>query len=198
MVLSSARWLRTVIRAILLAGIVALAPRASAFEVAGVTLDDHVSVNDVPLVLNGAGVRSEYFVNVYVAALYAPQKSTDANILITEKAQRRMLMVLQHDFGAGRMLNAFHKGIVANLSEAEQTALKPRIDEYDQAMIKLKEVKQGDRLTFDLGADGGLVLSRNGEVQATIAGPGMASAMLKIWLGEHPPQDDLKKALLGQ
>lgn len=190
--------LSAALRGMLLVAAMAAAPAVPAAEVSGVKLDDSLSAGGAPLVLNGAGLRSEYFVSVYVAALYAPRKSGEAGTLILEKAPRRMLMVMKRDVGAGKMLNAFHKGIVANLSEAEQQVLKPRLDEFDAAMTAMQEVKEGDRITLDFGADGGVALARNGQTQATIAGPGMAPALLKIWLGDHPAQDDLKQALLGK
>lgn len=188
----------TLVRGALLAVALLASSAAAAAEVSGVHFDDSVQVNGATLQLNGAGLRSEYFVSVYVAGLYLPQKTVDSASIIAGKLPRRMVMVMKRDVGAGKMLNALHKGIVANLSESEQQALKPRLDEFDAAMTAMQEVKDGDRITLDLGADGGVLLGRNGQTQATIAGPGMAPALLKIWLGPHPAQDDLKKALLGQ
>lgn len=182
----------------LLFALAGLAGSVSAAEVEGEKLDDSISVNGTTLVLNGAGLRSEYFVGVYVAALYVPKKTGDAGQLINEKAPRRILMLMKHDVGAGKILNALHKGIVANLSQDEQLALQPRLNEYDQGQIAMKEVKAGDRITLDFGADGSVTLARNGQTQVSVVGPDMAPAMLKIWLGTHPAQDDLKKALLGQ
>lgn len=190
--------LSSALRVALLASAIAGAATVSAAEVADVKVDDQLSSSGTALQLNGAGLRSEYFFSVYVAALYVPQKTADADAIIGAKAPHRMLMVMKRDVGAGKMLNAFHRGLAANVTEIEQQALKPRLDELDQAMTAMQEVKEGDRLTLDFGADGSVALALNGESKATIAGPGIASALLKIWLGEHPVQDDLKKALLGK
>ena len=47
----------------------------AAREVAGVKLDEQVQLGGTPLVLNGAGVRSKFFVKVYVGALYLSKPS---------------------------------------------------------------------------------------------------------------------------
>ena len=47
---------------------------ALAAEVAGVRLEDKVSIGTQELVLNGAGLRTRVVFKVYVASLYLPQK----------------------------------------------------------------------------------------------------------------------------
>jgi Chalcone isomerase-like len=44
---------------------------------------------------------------------------------------------------------------------------------------------------------GGTQISLNGTPRGTIAGEAFHRALLKIWLGNKPVQDDLKKSLLG-
>jgi hypothetical protein len=176
-----------------------LGTAAFALEVSGVKLDDQATVAGKTLVLNGGGLRSEFgFVSVYVAGLYLPAKSADAAAIINLQAPRRVVMVMKRGVGAGRMLKAFHKGIQQNLSDAELAALTPQLNELDQSMREIKEVHENDVITLDIDAGGGLQLAVNGQNKATIAGPGIGPAMLKIWLGEAPVQDDLKKALLGK
>ena len=51
-------------------------------ELEGVKLAPTVQVASAPLVLNGAGLRTRAFFKVYVAALYGPQKATDAAALL--------------------------------------------------------------------------------------------------------------------
>jgi len=48
-------------------------------------------------------------------------------------------------------------------------------------------------------AGSGTVLVINGAARGKpIAGEDFYRALLRIWLGEHPVQDDLKKAVLGE
>ena len=57
------------------AGLLLIAPGASAAEVGGVKLDDQLSVAGAPLVLNGAGVRYKAVFKVYAAGLYLGRKA---------------------------------------------------------------------------------------------------------------------------
>ena len=77
-------------RALLLLAFVA--GPALAAEVAGVRVDDRARVEASELVLNGAGLRTKYFVNVYVAGLYLAQKKTStADVLALPGAKLSML-----------------------------------------------------------------------------------------------------------
>ena len=51
-------------------------------------------------------------------------------------------------------------------------------------------------VTLDF-VDGATSISLNGSARGTIEGAAFNEALTKIWIGEHPAQPDLKKALLG-
>jgi long-chain acyl-CoA synthetase len=172
---------------------------AAGAQVSGVKLDDQATVDGTPLVLNGAGLRSEFlFFDVYVAGLYLPAKSADAQAIIGAHEPRRIVMVMKRTVGAKRMAEALQKGIQKNLTESEQQALKPKLDELDRIMNGIGSAKDGDIITLDFGADGGVQLGLNGRPLDRIAGPDIGPALLKVWIGQHPAQDDLKAALLGK
>ncbi len=171
---------------------------AFALDVAGVKLEDKVSVGGSELVLNGAGVRSKFgLAKVYVAGLYTAAKSADANAVISSKQPRRVLLVMKRDVGAEKMLEAFHDGLSANATGPEMEALKPKIAQLDGIFKALKETQENDRIALDFGADGGMKITINGQAKDSIGGPDIGPAMLKIWLGKKPVQDDLKKDMLG-
>jgi hypothetical protein len=172
--------------------------QALAATVSGVKLEDQVTVNGSSLVLNGAGLRTKYLLaNVYVAALYLPQKSGDADGIIGAAELRRISLTMKRDVGTATMTKAFHEGVSNNLSAAELTALKPKLDQLDQSFHKVTALKSGDVIALDFGADGSTRVSYNGQLQDSIAGADLSAALLKIWLGSKPVQDDLKRALLG-
>ncbi|MEQ1914804.1 MAG: chalcone isomerase family protein, partial [Sideroxydans sp.] len=61
----------------------------------------------------------------------------------------------------------------------------------------VKEVNKGDLITLDYQPSNGTTVSVNGVARGTIAGAAFNRALLKVWLGTKPVQDDLKKGLLG-
>ena len=61
----------------------------------------------------------------------------------------------------------------------------------------VNEVKEGDVITLDYLPNSGTQISVNGTARGTIAGADFNQALLRIWLGNKPAQDDLKKEMLG-
>ena len=169
-----------------------------AATVSGVKVDDQATVDGKSLVLNGAGLRTKYLLaDVYVAALYLPQKSSDAGQIVAGHELRRISLIMKRDVDTDTMTKAFHEGVTKNLSASEMTALKPRLDQLDQSFGKVKALKSGDVINLDFAADGSTHVVYNGQAQDSIAGADLSAALLKIWLGQNPVQDDLKQELLG-
>ena len=59
------------------------------------------------------------------------------------------------------------------------------------------DFKSGQTLTFKRDPAVGVNVDINGKGGSTIEGADFASALLAIWLGAKPPNDDLKTGLLG-
>jgi hypothetical protein len=168
---------------------------AFAVEVAGVKLPDE----DQKLLLNGAGLRKRAFFQVYAIGLYLPEKKAAAADAIAAPGPKRIAMHMLRDVGANQFGDALNDGMKDNHSEAEMKALAPRITQLLEAMNAMKEAKKGMRITLDWVPTAGTQLTVDGKPSgAPIPGEDFYRALLKIWLGEHPVQDDLKKALLGE
>src|SRR5215472_15511440 len=104
-----------------------------AAEVAGVKLDDSMTVSGTQLVLNGAGIRTKLGAKVYVAGLYLPAKSADADSIINGTGPRKMKLVMKRGVGADTMWGAFREGIEANSSKDELKALEPKLLRMEKA-----------------------------------------------------------------
>lgn len=172
------------------------APGAHAAEVAGLKIDERARVGASELVLNGAGLRSKLFIKLYVAALYAPQKSGTASALIDAGTPRRMSLRMLRDIGADTLHAALEEGLADNNTPAELEAMKPQSDQFAGLMRGLGKVREGDGVLLDFTADG-VAVSLNGEPRGKVAGGAFARALLKVWLGDKPVDAGLKKALLG-
>jgi len=180
--------------ALVLASALACVP-ACALEVAGVKLDDKVAVSDKELVLNGAGVRTRAIFKVYVAALYVPSRTSDAATVLAAMPRRIELRLLR-TLSSDQLVDALNDGLKENNTEAERDAIKAQIGELAGIMHGLKQVKEGDVIALDF-AEGATRILVNGSAKGTIAGEAFNRALFKVWLGEHPVQADLKKAMLG-
>lgn len=169
---------------------------ARAVEVAGVHVDERAKVGGAELVLNGAGLRSKLFFKVYVAALYAPKKTASAADLMDSREPRRMVLRLMRDISADTLIGALDEGLRANLGEAERAALKDDSERFAALMRNVGNAKEGDSISIDFTPQGTLV-GINGQARGSVAGTAFGNALLRVWLGEHPAQQDLKQALLG-
>jgi len=163
-------------------------------EVAGVKIPDE----DQKLVLNGSGLRKRAFFQVYVIGLYLPAKKAAAADVIGAAGPKRVAIHMLRDVDADQFSGALADGIKDNHGEAEAKALEPRVRQLAAIMAEMKEAKKGMRITLDwLPAAGTQVTVDGRPAGAPIPGEDFYRALLRIWLGEKPVQDDLKKALLG-
>ena len=166
-------------------------------EVAGVKIEESAKVGNADLVLNGAGLRKRVFFQVYAIGLYLPRKAGNATGAINTEGPKRASIHMLRDVGAAQFSEALADGIRENHTEAEVKALEPRIQALTAIMAEVKEAKKGMTITLDwtgsatqLGVDGK-------PAGKPIEGADFYRALLRIWLGDKPVQEDLKKALLG-
>ncbi len=184
--------------ALALALLVALAVSggARAANVEGVALDDAIEVAGVPLVLNGAGLRSKFLVSGYVIGLYLPSRTTSAEAVLDGQVRRRVRLVLKRGFGADMMWSFFEDGIRRNATPAELALMEKRLWEVERAFREIGEVHKGDVVDIDMAADGSGEVRYRGQLKGSFSGADLSRVLLKIWLGENPVQSDLKEALL--
>jgi long-chain acyl-CoA synthetase len=182
-------------RAIVFAAALGLATTAAALEVAGVTLPDKAQVAGHELVLNGAGLRKRAIFKVYVGSLYLPKKATTTDAVLAQAPRRVQLDVLR-DLSADQLIGALDEGLKANTTAAEYQALAVPLGEMAAIMKSFGQAKEGSVVTLDF-VDGATHIGLDGTGRGTIAGEAFNAALTRIWVGEHPVQEDLKKAMLG-
>lgn len=177
-------------------------PAFAALEVAGVKFDDKAKVGAGETVVNGAGMRGVLFIKAYAMALYLPQKAATAAEALAMKGAKRVRIVLLRDTSGETFADALPNGIRKNHNEQEVAALNARIEALKATMLAITTTPKGATIHFDwLPEVGGGVtrLSINGEKKGDdLVGEDFYRAVLKIWLGDKPVQDDLKEHLLGK
>jgi Chalcone isomerase-like len=170
---------------------------ASALDLADVHLADTMKVGDEALQLNGGGIRTKWFFKIYVGALYLPQKQTSAEAVIADEHEHRIVMHMLHGLGSKRLFNAFNEGIEANNTPEELAKLDAQIKQMKQIFDSVNEVKPGDVIMLDYLPASGTRITVNGTARGDIPGAAFNRALIKVWLGDRPVQDDLKKGMLG-
>ena len=169
----------------------------SAAELAGVFIDDQVSTEaGQQLVLNGAGLREKFWVDVYVGSLYLEKQTSDvAGILSSPGPWRIQLDFIYKEVDQQKLLDSWREGFENNQDKASIQALQQRIDEF-YAFFDSSAVK-GDRYRFEYDPAAGTRVSKNDQLIGVIPGNDFSNALLEIWLGNKPADKGLKKGMLG-
>lgn len=158
----------------------------------GVRMPEVVSVAGEELRLNGIGVRKRLFSKVYVVGLYLERPTTDAWAAITTDETRRIVLVMLRDVSRKDFVQAVENGVKRN-SGPVMPALRARLDLLKRALPALKKGNVLDIMY--LPGRGTLVRGQGREMW--ISGKDFADALLSVWLGPKPVDEDLKRQLLG-
>ena len=175
--------------------LLALALPVQAAEVAGVKFDERVQVAGTALSLSGAGLRERFIFDVYAVALYVADPKADR---VTQGGAKRVAIHMLRDVDADTFSKALEDGMRANHDEQAMQALAGRVAELNAIMAAAKQAKKGMDILLDWVPGTGTRVTLDGKASgAPIAGEDFYRALLRVWLGPRPVQDNLKKALLG-
>jgi long-chain acyl-CoA synthetase len=174
-----------------------LAASTFAAEIEGVKLADRVQVGESELALNGAGVRTRFFVRVYVGALYLQKKSARADAVLGDGGTKRIAMHMLREVSAARLYAGLDEGIRDNHTAEQVAQFGPQMKQFQGIFDAVKAARAGDTFFLDYTPGSGTRVIVNGETKGTIAGDEFHRALLRIWLGAQPVDASLKKAMLG-
>jgi hypothetical protein len=167
-------------------------------EIAGLDVPEQLTIgpDKVILTLNGAGVRSKFFIKVYVGALYLPEKSAEAARILTMPGPKRIAMhFLAKQVSAEKITSGWNQGFANNNPPGEFETLKDRLADFNSLF---GDSGKDDVIQLDWVPGSGTVVRLNDEVKGIIPGEDFYRALLRVWLGAAPADKDLKQAMLGQ
>jgi hypothetical protein len=174
------------------AALLALAPLARAGELAGVKMPDTMDAGGKTLKLNGMGLRKKAIFKVYVGGLYLETPSKDASVATADVA-KSMRMQFVRSVGKDKIVEGFREGFEANAKD-KAAAQKANVDKL---LAALPDVKDGDVVTYTYVPGKGTTVMHGDKELVAIEGKEFGDALFLVWLGPHPPTEDLKKGLLG-
>lgn len=176
-----------------------LALSAQTVDAGGAKFEPGAELAGQRLVLNGAGVRYRAVFKVYGAGLYLPSKTdTPAGVQAMAGAKRVSLKLLR-DVDGRDLGKAFIEGMEKNLEANERAKAINGIFKFGQIFQDIKRAPSGTTINVDwVPGTGAQVVIDGKPAGETIKEPEFYNALLRIWLGEKPADDNLKLALLGQ
>lgn len=167
-------------------------------QLGDVTVPDKVTLpgTDTELQLNGMGYRTKFFFKIYVGALYTEKKIDSRDDAQALKGPKRVLMHMVYDeVDRKKITNGWNEGFEENNSDEQLKKLQTRLTTFNSFF---PDLKAGDVLTFDYIPASGTHVTINGEGKGVIKGADFYTALLDVWLGDEPADDDLKEAMLGK
>ena len=170
----------------------------SARQLDDVTLPDTITLNgsNVPLQLNGMGYRSKFVFNIYVAALYTEKKVATRDAVQALKGPKRVVMHMVYDeVSRKKMTSAWHEGFEDNNDDKQLQNLQSRLQTF---VSYFPDLKKGDVVLLDYLPALGTRVTIQGVEKGLIEGDDFYAALIDVWLGEEPADDDLKDAMLGE
>jgi hypothetical protein len=176
-----------------------LSTGASAVQVNGVALADRVQIGSggPKLVLNGAGVRTRLVFQIYVAALYLPAKKNSGEEILHDDQPRRLLLQMLRDVTPEELTASMTEALNETLTPAERAPLESRVQQFNALLETLHDVRQGTRIAIDYVPRSGTIVSVDGNEKGRIPGADFNQALLRMWIGAHPRDFELRTALLG-
>jgi hypothetical protein len=160
----------------------------------GVTMPERITVDGTELTLNGMGIRQATFlrVDVYVAGLYVEQPSGDADFLINSEQVKVMRLEFVRGVSESDMVEALEEGFQS--SAENYAAIR---SDVARVIGWLSSFSDGDTLTFTYVPGRGVTVAVNGETRGVTGDAAFGRALIGIWLGDDPPNERLKRGLLG-
>ncbi|MBN1364572.1 MAG: chalcone isomerase family protein [Syntrophaceae bacterium] len=164
-------------------------------EVAGITMPGSLKAGGDTLILNGAGIRTKFFIKAYVGGLYLKKKNTDANAII--KADEPMAIrihIISKLITSEKMKDATLEGF-ENSTNGNTAPFKEKIDSF--ISVFADNIKISDVYDIIYTPAEGVKVYKNKVLKSTATGHDFKKALFGIWLCDKPADKSLKEAMLG-
>jgi hypothetical protein len=175
--------------------ILMMVAQGNAEEIGGINMPESLKTGQSTLMLNGAGVREKFFLDLYVGGLYLKEKSADPGAIIeADEPMAIRLHIISSLITSKKMEKATREGF-KNATGGNIEPIKVQVEEF--ISVFKEEIKEGDIYDLIYVPGKGVEVSKNNHHRSTIKGLPFKKAMFGIWLSDKPAQKSLKKAMLG-
>ena len=176
----------------------AAATAAVAVELAGVKVEDSVTINGARLQLNGAGIRYKGPFKVYVGDLYTTRPVSSLDDLIAAPGPKRLSMTFLREINSTEFGKLLTRGMEDNVSKQELSKIIPGMIKMGDIFAANKSFAPGDVCSLEWDPAKGLSVYAKGKLQAEpFKDPAFYRALMSIWFGNTPADWKLKDELLG-
>lgn len=159
---------------------------------------DVVPVEQPAWILNGSGLSSKAFVDLYSAELYLLKRTSIADAVLKAEGEKKLVMHIEFFGLSGKLISTrLREGIRANTDKDEFRRAQPHMDAIETMLSTGKALSRGDVLVFEFLQGVRVRFLVNGEVRGCVEDRDFPEILLRVWLGESPVNPVLKARLLG-
>ncbi len=167
---------------------------APAKTVYDVDLPEEISIENEALQLNGYGLRTKFFFKVYLGSLYTGSKANSTAQVLEQSGTKLIRMnFIYNKVERKKIVDAFAAGFEKN---SPQLKNDPALQQF--LALFTADFIAGDQVDLQISADGSVSATHNSTDLGSVSSPQLGKAVLLIYLGDQPADDDLKQGMLGQ
>jgi hypothetical protein len=165
-------------------------------EVAGISAPDSLETGPTRLILNGAGVRTKFFLKLYVGGLYLEQKCSDPKHLIeADEPMAIRLHITSSLITSKKMEKVTREGFV-KATDGKIAPIEAQIETF--ISVFRERINEDDIYDLIYVPGKGVEVHKNQKFHSLTEGFPFKQALFGIWLCENPAQKSLKKKMLGK
>ncbi|MDR0216255.1 MAG: chalcone isomerase family protein [Comamonas sp.] len=197
----SLRWPQALLLAAALASFATHAQErlAEPVKLHGVSYAPSLQLQGQALQLNGAGTRYKAVFKVYTAGLYLEKPARSLQEIAALPGPKRISVTMLRDIDSAELGKLFSRGMEDNMERSAFSKLIPGVMRMSDIFTQHKKLLTGETFIVDWMPGQGTLVTVKGQVQGdAFKEPEFFNALLGIWLGPHPADQQLKKALLGE
>ncbi|MCK5726566.1 MAG: chalcone isomerase family protein [Thiotrichaceae bacterium] len=155
---------------------------------------DSLKYGNKTLLLNGAGLRKEFFLSLYVGSLYLMEKSIDGEAIIESDQPMAIRLYIKSSLITAKKME---EATVNGLKKSGVNMME--IQEHIDALVATFEggVSEGDVYELIHIPENGIHVLRNKKRVTIIRSLAFKKALFSIWLSKKPVQQSLKRQMLG-
>jgi len=184
------------IKTLILIALLSVSTQVLAKKIKDVEIAETVTTSaNVTLKLNGAGIRTKFFFNIYIGALYLEQTTNKVEQVLSGGTNRVTMDILYKELTKEKLTDGWISGFESNNNDEQFKKLEARLSEFNNLF---KTLKKGDFVQIDYSETSGTQVRINNELRGSIQGGDFNTALLKVWLGDKPADSGLKKAMLDK
>lgn len=164
-------------------------------EVSGVNLPNNETFGTHELVLNGAGVREKFWIDLYVGALYLSEKTSDINAVLEDDAPLAVrLHIVSGLITSKKMSDAVNEGFQKS-TDGNTAPYTSKINKF--LGFFSEKIEKNDVFDITYQPSIGVVAYKNNKELGVIEGNSFKKVLFGIWFSDQPVDKDLKEEMLG-